>query len=180
MRNLWKVSILLLFVLTACNLPGLDTASPRGTETPVPDDSSSECGFVWAREPLEDLSQKFNQALKEAQPQANGYAEAYGENCIDSQGELVRFLAMETDFHVSLKVKDLRDKQANGKLIEQILGVVSKFPAAETPGPQPGYVGVTFESGGEEIRLWFTQLEAQTAIESGLRGEELFDALQAK
>lgn len=180
MRNFWKASILLLFLLNACNLPVPDVASSRGTETPTSDDSYPDCGFVWAREPLEDLSQKFNEALKEVQPQANGYAEAYGENCINSQGELVRFLAMETDFYISLKVEDLNDKRTNGRLVEQVLDVVSEFPVAETPGPQPGYVGVTFESGGEEIRLWFTQLQAQTAIESGLQGEELFDALQAK
>ena len=180
MRIFWKVSILLLLLLTACNLPGPEKAPSREKETPISDDSYSECGFVWARKPLEDLSQEFDQALKKVQPQAIGYAEAYGENCINNQGELVRFLAMETDFHINIKVKDLSDKQANGKLIEQILGVVSKFPVAETPGPQPGYVGITFESGGEEIRLWFTQLQAQTAIESGLRGEKLFDALQAK
>jgi hypothetical protein len=178
MRNFWKVAILLLLLLNACNLPLPETASPQETETPNSDDSYSACGFVWAREPLYELTQKFNEALKEVQPQANGYAEAYGENCINSQGELVRFLAMETDFHVSLKVEDLNDKQENGKLVEQILDVISEFPVAETPGPQPGYVGVTFESGGEEIQLWFTQLQAQTAIENGLQGGELFDALQ--
>ena len=157
-----------------------DTPSNPVTETLSQDYDSTECGFVWAREPLADLSGNFKKALKDIQPQANGYAEAYGENCIDNQGEVVRFLAMETDFHVTLRVKDLNDKQALGDLIEQVLGVVSKFPVEQTPGSQPGYVGITFEAPGDNMRLWFTQLEAQAAIEAGLGGEELFNILQAK
>jgi hypothetical protein len=58
--------------------------------------------------------------------------------------------------------------------------VVSEFPVEETPGSQSGYVGITFEAPGDELRLWFTQLEAQAAIDSGLRGEELFNILQTK
>lgn len=140
----------------------------------------TECSFVWARKSLPDLSKDFKEALRDVQPQAEGYAEAYGENCIDSQGNVVRFLAMETDFYVALKVRDLEDKQALGELIEQALAVVAKFPVEETPGPQPGYVGITFEAPGNELRLWFTQRDAETALDNGLHGEELFDALQTR
>lgn len=191
MRNLFKLSILLLFLLSACNItrpgqpaPGLtivpDTAPIPGTNTPPEENTSTECGFTWAREPLADLSKEFDETLKVLLPQASGYAEAYGENCLNTKGEAVRFLAMETDFYVTLEVKDLEDKRVLGELIEQVLGVVSEFPVEETPGPQPGYVRITFEAPGDELRLWFTQLEARAAIDSGLRGEDLFNSLQAE
>jgi hypothetical protein len=92
----------------------------------------------------------------------------------------MRFLAMETDFYVTLKVADLEDQQELGNSIEQILEVIAQFPVTETPGPQPGYVGLTFETPGDAVRLWFTQLEAQAAMDHGLRGEELYLALQQK
>jgi len=191
MRNLFKTSVLLLFLFSACNFPGLtepvpdltfvpDTEVVPVTDTPPPDQAFSECGYAWAREPLDELSNRFVEAIKGVQPQAHGFAEAYGENCINNQGEVVRFLAMETDFHVTLQVQDLEDKAALGDLVEQVLGVVSQFPVEETPGPQPGYVGITFEGPEDELRLWFTQRDAEDALENGMRGVELFNALQSK
>ena len=186
MRNLFSSSVLLLFLLSACNFPGSgqtvvpDTTQAKPTDTPAQDVPYTECGFVWAREPLAELSKEFDTALKAVQPQASGYAEAYGENCLNNQGEVVRFLAMETDFYVALRVRDLEDKLVLGELIEQVLGVVSEFPVDETPGPQPGYVAITFNAPSDEFRLRFTQLEAQAAIDKGMQGEELFNSLQAE
>jgi hypothetical protein len=191
MRHPSKISVLLLILLSACNFPSSggplpgstvvpDAETIQATETAVPEGSYTECGFVWARQSLPDLSQEFDKALKEALPQASGYAQVYGENCINNQGEVMRFLAMETDFYVTLKVADLEDQQELGNSIEQILEVIAQFPVTETPGPQPGYVGLTFETPGDAVRLWFTQLEAQAAMDHGLRGEELYLALQQK
>jgi hypothetical protein len=190
MRNLFTTSAIILFLLSACSFPRPGQPNPGLTVEPnvslspenvSPQDSTTtECAYVWARESLPDLSEDFKEALQEVQPQADGYAEAYGENCIHSQGNVVRFLAMETDFFVKLKVRDLDDKQALGEWIEQVLNVVAKFPVENTPGPQSGYVGITFESPGDELRLWFTQMDAEAALENGLQGEELFNALQVK
>jgi hypothetical protein len=185
------ICIPIIFLLSACSFPR--TGAPAPALTVVPDEvlapqsagptqdyESTECGFVWANNPLPELSDNFDRTLKNTQPQASGYAEAYGENCIDNQGNIVRFLTMETDFHIMLKVNDLEDKQALGELIEQVLAVVAKFPPEDTPGPQPGYVGITFKAPADELRLWFTQTDGEIAIKNGLRGEELFNALQAK
>ena len=186
MRYLFKSSVVLLILLSACNFPGTEqtivpeTAPAKPTETPAQDVPYTECGFVWAREPLAELSKEFDAALKAVQPQASGYAEAYGENCLNNQGEVVRFVAMETDFYVTLRVRDLEDKQILGESIEQVLAAVSEFPIEQTPGPQPGYVGITFEAPDDKLRMWFTQLEAQAAIDKGLQGEELFNSLQAE
>lgn len=190
MRAFFITSLLIIFLLSACNFPRPGQLNPGLTVEPdassmtedasAQDFTTTECAYMWARESLPDLSKDFKEALHEVQPQADGYAESYGENCIDSQGNVVRFLAMETDFYVTLKVKDLEDKQALGEWIEQVLIVVTKFPVEDTPGPQPGYVGITFEAPGDELRLWFTQLDAESALENGLQGEELFNALQVK
>jgi hypothetical protein len=191
MRNLFRLSILIMSLISACNpsnpgqpapditiVPDL-TPAPI-TDTPPPEIASTECAFVWAREPLPDLSKEFDAALKGALPGASGYAETYGENCLNNQGEVARFLAMETDFYVVLEVETLEDKQTLGELIEQVLNVLARFPVEGTPGPQPGYIGITFQSRGDELRLWFPRRDAEAALENGLRGEKLFNALQVK
>jgi hypothetical protein len=188
MRTPFKISTLLLLFLAACNfpapgippLPGSTEPAPALPTNTGPDYNYSECGFVWAREPLPELSREFEAALKAALPQASGYAEAYGENCLNNSGEVVRFLAMETDFYFTFQVENLEDKQALGGLIEHALGVLAQFPVGETPGPQPGYVGIVFQAPGHEERLWFSQQDAQTALDNGLRGEGLYLALREK
>ncbi|GAB4431799.1 MAG: hypothetical protein Kow002_19960 [Anaerolineales bacterium] len=190
-----RLALLLTLFLTACNLPWLTQSAPpaesaaKVTATPaegfafdLPNErktpASEPCYFNWARQPLPRLSNDLERALKDhIQPQASGRAEAYGENCITEDGQVLRFLAMETDFHVTLKVKDLEDRATLGKLVEQVMAVLESFPADETPGPQTGYVGITFEAKGNELQLWFMIAEAQSLLENGLRGKALFDAL---
>jgi hypothetical protein len=177
------ISVSIIFLLSACNFPKTvvpDEVLAPQTVGPTQDYESVECAYMWANGSLPELSDDFDKALKEAHLQASGYAEAYGENCIDNEGNIVRFLPMETDFHIMLKVDDLEDKQTLGELIEQVLVVVAKFPKEDTPGPQPGYVGITFQAPTDELRLWFTQTDGEAAIENGLQGEELFNALQMK
>jgi hypothetical protein len=190
MRTYFITLLLIIFLLSACNFPKPGQLNPGLTLEPdassVTEDASAqdftttECAYVWARKSLPDLSKDFEEALQKKQRQAVGYAEAYGENCIDNQGNVAHFLAMETDFYATLEVRGLEDKQALGELIEQVLVVVARFPVADTPGPQPGYVGITFKTPGDELRLWFTQSDAETALGNGLHGEELFNELQTQ
>jgi len=190
MRFIIKLSLLLPLLLSACNFPALgttavplitDTAPARSTDTPTQEFSSTECGFIWARETLEDLSKEFDAALKALDSKASGRAEAYGENCLNDQGEVVRFLAMETDFYVTLKVDSVTEKQILGELLEQVIRVVAHFPVETTPGPQPGYVGIDFEGpGGDALHLWFPQSEGESALQNGLRGEDLLGALESR
>lgn len=187
MRTFIKKSLVLIFLLSACNFswPGhpfpslVDNADspPAKTENPQQDIEPVECAFVWANKPLPELSDDFNEALKVVQSDAEGYAQAYGENCVTNAGEVIRFHAMETDFYINLKVDDLGDKKALGNLVEDVMGAMTEFPTDETPGPQPGYISITFEASGDELRLRFTQINVQAAIDNGLQGEELFDAL---
>jgi len=194
--NFISVTIILFIalLLNACTFPIPRQAPPKAsvtpainlastateTATPLQDNGYSACYFNWAREFLPELSREFETALNDIHPQAKGYAEAYGEDCINQDGDVVYFVAMETDFYVTFQVKDLEDKRELGNLAKQALEALARFPVEETPGLQPGYVGITFETPGDSHRLWFTQLDAESALKEGFQGEELFNALQAR
>lgn len=175
----------IIVLLSACTFSGNAQSIPNAppatiTIEPAPDYETGDCAFMWAKNPLPELTKDFDQILKESLPKAEGYAEAYGENCITETGEVSRFLAMETDFHVTLTVDDLDDKQTLGTLIEEVMIVLSEFPTENTPGPQPGYVGIIFETSNDSLRLWLMRTEVEAALEKGLQGEELFTVLQNK
>jgi hypothetical protein len=174
-----SLRIFIIFFLSACNFPDSGKALPQTIET-AQNYESVECAFVWANDSLPELSNDFNEALKIVHPEAEGYAQAYFENCVTAEGEVVRFHVMETDFYITLKVNDLGDKEVLGNRIKDVLDVMAAFPTLETPGPQPGYIEITFESPENELRLWLMRTEIETAYEKGLRGSELFNALQSK
>jgi hypothetical protein len=105
-------------------------------------------------------------------------AEAYGENCYDTRtNEPVSFTAMETDFHLTAQVKVLTDKGQLGNLLERILIVLDGFPTGSIPGPLPGYIGVSFQAGDDELRLWFPASDGVSARDQGLHGAALFEKL---
>lgn len=174
-----------MVLLSACNLPGSEQSIPDvspATETDEsgPDYETGECAFMWAKNPLPELSKDFDQLLKESLPNAEGYAEAYGENCITETGEVSHFLAMETDYHVTFEVDNLNDEQILGELVEAVIEVLAEFPTEDTPGPKPGYVDLTFEAPNDSLHLWLMRSDIETALENGMQGEELFTDLQNK
>ena len=90
MRNIYlKIAgLLFIFLLNACNFPRPGNTVPvldvnpdiapttEKVVTPVQDYESVECAFVWANDPLPELSEDFNRALKKIQKEAEGYAQA--------------------------------------------------------------------------------------------------------
>jgi len=177
-----KILILLLTILlVACNLFGSipDLGFTPVTETPSLASGYTECAWTWATQPLSDLSTQLQSALETAG--LNGvtaFAEAFGENCITATGDLDHFAAMETDFRIHIDVQDLTDTAALGDLLERTLVVLDSFPPDATPGPQPGYIGVSFVQGTQEVNLWFTVDSGKSARALGLHGSELFTELQ--
>lgn len=111
-------------------------------------------------------------------PFESARAEAYGENCISANGSVVRFAARETDFYVTLTVTDLSDENMLGSLLEQTLAVIDLFPIDQTPGPNPGYVGIAFKVGEQVQNLWFTQIQAADLRVQGLKGADFYRALK--
>ena len=184
-------------LLAACNLPGpapdLGTRPPSSvtptsaaahtaTATPTATVSYEQCHFNWATQPLPELSAQVEQALRLAGlPLVTAHAEAYGENCYGAETNAVLYFAvMETDFRVTLEVDDLSDGPALGDLLERALVVLDGFPPGATPGPQPGYIGVTFQAGDEVLNLWFTVTDGESARALGLHGAALLDELKKR
>ncbi len=172
------ILVFLLLSLAGCApLPRPETITPAAP-TPEAPSSETQCGWVWANQPLPELSATLQEALRaNGLPDASANAQAYGENCLDSQGNILRFAAMQTDFYVTLPAASLADTAELGALLDATLAVLDQFPAGQTPGPQPGYVGITFQSSGGEIRLWIAPAHLSELRDSGLGGAALFEAL---
>lgn len=189
-----RVRLLLqLFVLTflsACNFPGalrsLPDLQPAATKTASPTPTATiayeQCYFNWATQPLPELSAQVQAALDAAGlTDVTARAEAYGENCYDSQtNEVAYFAAMETDFRVTIKVPDLKDTESLGNLLEKVLIVLDDFPTDKTPGPQPGYIGVTFQAGNEVLNMWFKVSQGIQARRQGYDDAALLQELLPK
>ncbi len=179
------VFLTLLLLLSACNLPrrGIPafalTGEPATTITPtIPYET---CGWQWATQPLPDLSAQVQAALESAGLEGvTARAEAFGENCLSPDNEVLRFAAMQTDFRITVEVESLADAERLGMFLEKILIVLDGFPTESTPGPNPGYVGVTFTAGTETLNLWFTATDGESARALGLRGAALLEELQNK
>lgn len=179
--------IFILTLLTACYGPVAEraagpvpgaTGTPTIQTTPTLPSTEAPCGFVEGRQTLDDVSAQLLEKLKAASlPVESARAEAYGENCITADGSVVRFAARETDFYVTLTVSDLLDEITLGGLLEQALTAIDQFPINQTPGPNPGYVGIAFKAGEQLQNLWFTQTEANDLRSQGLKGADLYRAL---
>jgi hypothetical protein len=174
-RNFFAI-ILPVLLLAACNFPLSTPEAVTATS------NSQNCYFNWASQPLPDLSAKVQSAINAAGlADVSENAEAYGENCIDSQTNTpVSFGTLETDFHITVKVVNLTDKKNLGNLLEKILVVLDTFPAGKIPGPQPGSINVSFQAGSDELNLMFSVPAGKSARLEGLHGAELLEKLQKK
>jgi hypothetical protein len=175
MRKLFILTLTLL--LAACNIPPsfqhLISHTPTGTPSPEP------CSLNWATHPLPELSSRVQSALDVKRlTNVRVKAEAYGEDCsVARTNQSVSFTALETDFRLTVPVKDLKDREQMGSLLESILVVLDGFPPSSTPDPQPGYIGITFQAGSNELHLWFTEIAGKSARTEGLHGAALLDKL---
>lgn len=171
-------SLIATILLAACNIP---FSTPRlAARTASPPPASKPCSLNWATQSLPDLSAQVQSAMETARlSNLRVIAEAYGEDCLDPQSnQVVSFTAMETDYLVTAQVKDLTARDQMGNLLESILMVIDDFPIGRTPGPQPGYIGVTFQAGDAELRLWFSRTDGVAARTQGLHGATLLEKLE--
>lgn len=135
-------------------------ATYAGTVVPTPDATFvpyNGCAWAWHTEILPDLSDYVRIALRlvpELRPyHPAGYAEAFGENCLDAQNNIVRFAIMETDFHVSLWADELTlpdegdDLEAYGEALRNVLIALSLFDESMKPGPMAGFIRIEFFRG---------------------------------
>ncbi len=166
--------VILLFMLLVACAPAPTTTKNQPLSQP------SQCAYVEGRKDSVALSTRLSEKLKAAKlPVETARAEAYGENCIATDGSIVRFAQREIDFYVSLRVASLKDETGLGEQLEQILSIINQLPPNEV-GPNPGYVGVTFQAGAQVQNLWFTLKDASQLLEQGTNGLALYQALLKK
>lgn len=191
MKFLAKQSILLvvLLAMSACSLPFTTAVEPPTAQPTTPEallapvitltPADGQCAFVEGRKQLVEISNQLEEKLKTASlPIKNARAEAYGENCVTADGSVVRFAARETDFYISLIVPDLKDDASLGGMLEQVLTSIEQFPVGQTPGPNPGYIGVSYQAEDSVVNLWFMRSTAVDLIAQGVRGADLYRRLQ--
>ena len=157
------------------NLQGLANMFNPG-QTAIDD---TQCAYVWATQPLPDISAKLQQRLEKQEVlAAEVNSAAYGENCVLADGSVARFLARQTDLYFKVPVTDIEDKQTLGEQTVGIINFVQDIPANTLFGTQSGYIQVNFTTNfGEIISLWFQTSTGQAALDAGLHGADLFNRL---
>ncbi|HJR81873.1 MAG TPA: hypothetical protein VJ821_17505 [Anaerolineales bacterium] len=184
MRKFLRLLLLWSLILSACSaIPAApQTVSPGTTEPPtslpttaVPDPQN--CGYQWAYQDLPELSSSFQQSLQALQPQAQATAFAFGENCILADGSIGGFLPMETDFNITLQVRDLNNEADLGEWIMKVMQVITEIPPEQIVGPRPGRVSLTFQSGENQkvVNFYINQYQE---LPAGLSAAEIFQQLQ--
>src|SRR5271157_3390269 len=122
------ILVLGILLLTACASTGqvqttIPSVAPVATQPPITP-TIEPCAFVEATQNLPDLTAQIDQALKEIQPDASGRAEAFGENCVYASSNQSTFTAMETDFYLSVNVKNLNDNKELGTWIVNAMKII--------------------------------------------------------
>ncbi len=137
------------------------------------------CGYQWARQPLPEVSQQIQKYLVEAGlSEVNIRAEAFGENCLNSDQSVQRFLPMQTDLFLMIPVSDLQPETI-GNWLEKTLAILEKVSVDSLPGPMSASAYITFEfsANGEKFSLRLQRPHAFQPLDEGRRGLELYQAL---
>lgn len=143
--------------------------------TPIPP-SVGNCAYRWAYKDLPELSADFRRSIHSLQPGAEANAFAFGEDCVYADG-IVTFLAMETDFNITLKVTDPASETELGEWIIKIMQVILNIPKDKIVGPRPGRVSITLQAGEQYQGISF-YIDQYQALPSGLSNAEIYQALQ--
>jgi len=195
MKNLIAALFMLTLMLGAC-LPSPSAAatvpaSPSSTITPTAVTVSAPsvptitltaptyggCGYQWTYQGLPELSSELQRAIQELQPEATANAFAFGEDCIHADGISRTFLAMETDFNITLQVTDLADEDALGNWINQVMKSILNIPKEKIMGPRPGRVSVIFQSGDQRQGINF-YIDQYQSLPTRLTNAEIYQALK--
>ncbi len=155
------------------NLMQTATALVQITSTPEPSSHDSNCAFMWAHRDLPEAAVAAQTAFTNAGVDSIGVirAEAYGENCMTSDGKLSYFAAMTSDFYLTATVTHLDDTNEIAQIVKTAYNTITtlkvKLPAS------PGYLDILMNADGssKHFRAMFSQL--RPLIEAGNAGAEL-------
>ena len=153
--------------------PGPDGEMPT-IETIPP--TVGNCGYQWAYRDLPELTTQFQASLQTLQPEAQANVFAFGEDCVYADGTAT-FLAMETDFNITVQVSDLSNETELGEWIVKIMQMVESIPKESIVGPRPGRVSIRLQSGSDQKAVTF-YIDRYQALPSGLSSAEIYQTLQ--
>jgi hypothetical protein len=195
MRRFYEllIAIAVLITLTGCGMqipgwsPEPTTTEPVVDPTPtlsafdplIEEDLEPQCAYVWASRPLPEYTDLLMAAYRSAGIEGvQADVSAYGENCVDVESkQILRFLTMRSEFYISLSAEDLENKDALGRQLMTVLTVLQRFPPDTFPGPEPSTIVMRFESGEDASILSFRMDQFEQALEDGLRGAAMYEAL---
>lgn len=123
---------------------------------------------------MPELTAQFDSAIKILIPNSISHVTVFGENCIGNDGQIIRFLAMETDFYVIVSVEKMDDFETFGSWITQVMQVVSGLPPDAIAGSKPGFIEFKFEKSTTESIGFRVPIQGYAETTSGKTGEELF------
>lgn len=179
-------SLIILLVLAACSPvtqstdagmpspPPANTPSPAVTELPT-----QPCGYQWAYQALPETGEQYRQAFDAAgMDGVTVRAEAFGENCVNADGSVQQFHAMQTDLYLAVDVNDL-SPETIGSQVERLFRVVQEIPLEKLPGPGSASGYITFEFAAKSDKTTFRVQRPQiaAALDAGKSGASLYSAL---
>jgi hypothetical protein len=154
--------------------PATPPITPEFVPTALPITPTYEgCAYVWASQDMPELSRQFNADLQAISPDATGLAYAYGENCVYADGRST-FSAMETDFRVGIKVKNVHDETALGNWMQKVMQVVLAVPESQLLGAQSGRVDFDFKQPDPAEVFVSVPIDKYRTEAQGLQGADLF------
>ena len=186
MKRISHPLLFLTLVLFACSpiVSSPLAVSPPTTEVPPSPKSISEqaslvptfegCAYQWAYKDLPDLSNEFQESVQKLQTGSRANAYIFGEDCIHTNGK-IDFLAMETDFNVTLQVNDISNETELGDWIIKVMQIIVNIPKEEIVGPRPGRVSINFQSDSEQNYVNF-YVDQYQALPSGMTSVEIYEA----
>jgi len=179
MKNLIASLLLLTLILGACiSSPpsAVSTSAPPIPTITLTAPTYGGCGYQWAQQALPELSTEIQGAIQKLQPEASANAFAFGEDCVHADGNRT-FLAMETDFNVTLHVTDLADEETLGTWIVQVMQIILSIPKEKIMGPRPGRVSLMFQSGDQNQAINF-YIDQYQLLPTRLSNAEIYQALK--
>jgi hypothetical protein len=180
MNRVIHALLLLTLMLRACtsNPPSAVTISTHPSPTITPTTPTyGGCGYQWAYQALPDLSAEFQRAIQKLQSEATATAFAFGEDCVHTDGSSKTFLAMETDFNITLQVTELADEGALGDWIVKVMQITLNVPKEKIVGPRPGRVSIIFQSGDQNQGINF-YIDQYQSLPTRLSNVEIYQALK--
>lgn len=167
--------------------PGEFATLPALTLTPSPTALAVQpCGWMWATQFNPELSETLQAEFEDDDHVSLVQAESFGENCLNADGSIRYFAAMQTDFRIFMVIDVPRNDIAAAQtalepLMLDTLSILADYPPDQTPGPNPGRIMFEIRvrngptDGGYLLQVDYTQ--AMDALDRGLSGEALFEAL---